>query len=182
MSARAVFFDRDGTLNVEKNYLHRPEEWEWVPGVLEGLRIARAAGFRLVVVTNQSGIGRGYYTEADVRALHTWVQKELRSKNLSIDGYYFCPHGEKEGCACRKPRPGMILQACRDLGIDPQKSYLVGDRTTDLEAARAAGVRPIFVLTGYGMNEKDRVGVGVPVMADALAAVRWINEQEEHAQ
>lgn len=174
MKPAAVFLDRDGTLNVEKEYVFRYEDWEWVPGAVEGLKRLAGLEFRLVVVSNQSGVARGYYRVSDVQILHNRVAKELETKGVHISGFYFCPHGPKDGCECRKPKPGMILQAEKELGIDLSRSFMVGDKLIDVEAGQAAGVRPILVGTGYGAIEKKRLPVNVPFAADLLAVSEWL--------
>lgn len=137
----AVFFDRDGVLNHDTGYLHRAEDWRWVDGATAAICRLNALGCRVVVVTNQSGVGRGFYEEDDVRVLHAWVAKEVEAMGGKIDAFYFCPHGPDAGCACRKPLPGMILDAIQELDIDPKRSFLIGDRESDIAAATAAGVR-----------------------------------------
>ncbi|MBK8574752.1 MAG: D-glycero-beta-D-manno-heptose 1,7-bisphosphate 7-phosphatase [Elusimicrobia bacterium] len=176
MSSPAVFLDRDGTLNVEKDYVYRYEDWEWVPGAVEGMRKLRGLGFRLVVVSNQSGIARGYFGISDVRALHDQVARDLLDKGIEVAGFYFCPHGPGEGCDCRKPRPGLILQAEKDLKIDLAHSYMVGDKRIDVQAAQAAGVHPILVGTGYGEKERATLPKGVPFVPDLVAAARQIEK------
>jgi D-glycero-D-manno-heptose 1,7-bisphosphate phosphatase len=174
MSSPAVFLDRDGTLNVEKDYVYRYADWEWVPGAVDGMRKLVGLGFRLVVVSNQSGIARGYFGISDVRALHDQVAQDLRGKGISIAGFYFCPHGPTEGCDCRKPRPGLFFQAEKALKIDLAHSYMVGDKLIDVQAAQAAGVHPILVGTGYGMKEKAALPTSVPSVSDLFAAAQLI--------
>jgi D-glycero-D-manno-heptose 1,7-bisphosphate phosphatase len=178
---RAVFLDRDGTINVEKEYLHREEEFAFIPGAPEAIRLLREAGFLLVVVTNQSGISRGYYDEAALERLHAFMDEELARLGTKVDAYYFCPHHPQHGigpyrsdCACRKPLPGMLLAAAADLSIDLAVSFMVGDKLADVEAGLAAGCRPLLVLTGYGTADSAAVPAGVPVCADLLAAARTI--------
>lgn len=144
----AVFFDRDGVLNVEKNYLHQPEMFVWQPGAPEAIAWLKQQGYLVIVVTNQSGIARGYYTENDMHALHAHIQDLLRPLDSAIDAFYFCPHlpnaplpAYAKTCNCRKPNPGMIKQALADYDIDADRSFLVGDKPSDLEAAQAAGIR-----------------------------------------
>jgi alpha-1,3-rhamnosyl/mannosyltransferase len=171
----AVFLDRDGTLNVDKGYVHRWEDWEWLPGVPEALREMAGMGMKLVVLSNQSGIARGFYSAADVDRLHDRVRRDLEGRGVRVDGFYFCPHGPEEGCACRKPRSGLIERACRELGLDPASSYLIGDKASDAAAARAAGVKPILVATGRDAGEKDRAGGdGAPVVDSLREALRLI--------
>lgn len=180
-SERAVFLDRDGTINVEKEYLHRPEEFEFIPGVPEAIRLLRTAGFRVIVVTNQSGVARGYYDEQAVEVLHRHLDGELARYDTGVDAYYFCPHHPVEGigpyrtvCDCRKPLPGMLVQAASDFGLDLATSYIVGDKLADVEAGLAAGCRPVLVRTGYGERASEKVPEGVPVCDDLLAAAEAI--------
>lgn len=177
----AVFLDRDGTINVEKEYLHRAEEFEFVPGAPEAIRLLKEAGFLVVVVTNQSGVARGYYDEAAVHRLHRFVDLELATVGASVDAYYLCPHHPHHGigpyrteCACRKPLPGMLLNAAADLGIDLSRSWIVGDKAADVEAGLAAGCRTILVRTGYGAGEEHLVPPDVTVCDDIFAAARAI--------
>ena len=154
---RAVFLDRDGTINEEREYLHRVEEFAFIPGVPEAIRDLPRAGFLVIVVTTQSGTGRGYFDEAALARLHAHMDSELAREGAAVDAYYFCPHHPKHGvgdyrreCDCRKPLPGMLLAAAREWHVDLDASYLVGDKLADVEAAQAAGCRPILVRTGYG--------------------------------
>lgn len=181
MSSPAVFLDRDGTLNVEKDYVYRYADWEWVPGAVDGMRKLIGLGFRLVVVSNQSGIARGYFGISDVQSLHGRVAHDLESMGIEIAGFYFCPHGPTEGCDCRKPRPALILQAERALKIDLAHSYMVGDKLIDVQAAQAAGVQPILVGTGYGIKEKATLPWGVPFVADLFAAAQLIEGKRKIA-
>jgi len=178
---RAVFLDRDGTINVEKEYLHRAEEFVFIPGAPEAIKLLKEAGFLVIVVTNQSGVGRGYYDEEAVHRLHRYMDGELARRGASVDAYYLCPHHPLHGigdyrreCDCRKPLPGMLLEAARDFTIDLADSYIVGDKLADVEAGRAAGCRPLLVRTGYGEEQSARLPAGVPVYDDILAAVRAI--------
>ena len=148
----AVFLDRDGVINVDHGYVSTWEQFEFLPGVPEALRELQDAGYLLVVVSNQSGIGRGYYSEADVASLNQAIAQHLESTvGVTLSGFYHCPHHptEAEGefrrqCDCRKPAPGMIRQEVLDHGIDVKTSLLVGDKDSDIEAGRAAGVAGLF--------------------------------------
>lgn len=150
----AVFLDRDGTLTQDTGYPHRPEELRMLPGAAEALRALRSMGYRLIVVTNQSGLARGIFTEDDLQAYHAELERRLAAAGARLDAVYWCPH-HPEGsverwrrvCACRKPLPGLILQAARDHRIDLAASFLVGDAPRDAEAARAAGCTPILMGT-----------------------------------
>lgn len=152
---KALFLDRDGVINIDKGYVHRIEDFEFVAGIFEFCRRAQQHGFTLFVVTNQSGIGRGYYSEADFNRLTDWMLQVLSAEGVHIEQVYFCPHhpvaaaGEylKE-CSCRKPKPGMLLQAIEQHGINPDQSLMIGDSDTDIVAAERAGVRGIKVVSG----------------------------------
>lgn len=153
----AAFLDRDGTLIEEVNYLHRPEQVRVIPGVREALLRLRAEGVALVVVTNQSGVARGYFTEDDVHAVHRHLEALL---DLPFDGTYACfhhPRGEVAryagACACRKPSPGMLEQAARELGLDLTQSAMFGDKVSDLGAGRALALPAFLVRTGHGEAE-----------------------------
>jgi D-glycero-D-manno-heptose 1,7-bisphosphate phosphatase len=179
---KAVFLDRDGTINEEKDYLFRPEEFAFIPGAPEAIARLKNAGFLVIVVTNQSGVARGYFGIDDVRRLHEHLQRQLAAIGTTIDGFYLCPHHPAHGvgeyrteCDCRKGRPGMLLQAAAEHGIDLRHSYMVGDKLADVEAGRAAGCRPLLVLTGYGQSEAGKLPAGeVPVVADLSAAADYI--------
>lgn len=156
---RAAFLDRDGVINFDRGYVYRHEDFEFVPGVLEAARQLYSMGFLLVVVSNQSGIGRDLYSEAEFNVLTTWMRNEFLAAGAPLAGVYFCPHhptdalGEyRRACECRKPAPGMLLAAARELGIDLGSSVMFGDKASDLEAARAAGV-PTRVLLGTDGRE-----------------------------
>ena len=151
----AIFFDRDGVLNEEVGYLWQVENFKWVDGAREAIKFCNEHGILSIVVTNQGGIARGLYTSEDVNALHDFMQKSLAEVGAHIDGFYFCPHhpdfsGE---CPCRKPKPGMILQACKDFKINPSNAILFGDSKRDIEAAEAANLQAgIFFTEGNLLN------------------------------
>ena len=143
---RAAFLDRDGVINIDHAYVHDREHFEWIPGVLEAARILHDKGFLLVVVTNQSGIGRGYYSIEDFQKLTDWMKDEFARAGAPIADVRFCPHHPEKAlppwridCDCRKPRPGMLLKAAEDLGIDLSTSIMFGDKPGDMTAGRAAG-------------------------------------------
>lgn len=160
----AVFLDRDGTINVEKDYLYRVEDFQFISGAPEALRRLKAAGFLLIVVTNQSGVARGYFPREAVCRLHEHLQRQLLKVSAAIDGFYVCPHHPVEGqgeyqvdCDCRKGAPGMLLQAAGDHGIDLSRSFMIGDKLADIEAGVAAGCQPVLVRTGYGARDEAKV-------------------------
>lgn len=157
---RAAFLDRDGVVNREVGYLHRWEDFEFLPGVLGAMRRLHAAGYALVIVTNQSGIARGYYTEADYQALTAQLRNALAAAGCPAAGIYHCPHhpagtvaAYARECDCRKPRPGLLLQAARELQLDLPASLMVGDKLADAQAGRAAGVgRVCLVRSGHALE------------------------------
>jgi histidinol-phosphate phosphatase family protein len=174
MAAVHVFLDRDGTLLEDPGYLHRLEDYALLPGAIEGLRALAEAGCGLVIITNQSGIGRGYYAEADFQRLTDHLLDDLASHGIRIDATYFCPHRPDEGCSCRKPETGMLERAERELGARLSASWVIGDLPSDMELARRAGCRGIFVLTGHGAEHRAEIAPEVPVVADLRAAAEAI--------
>lgn len=174
MARPAVFLDRDGTLNVDKGYVYRIEDWEWIPGAIDAIASLNKAGFLVIIITNQAGIARGYYDEKDMHELHTRVNERLKEHGATIDGFYYCPHhpefGEVRECDCRKPMPGMIDQARKDFDIDLARSWLVGDKAGDIQAGLAAGVKTILVLTGYGKAERALLGADIDCAENIVKA------------
>ncbi len=172
----AVFLDRDGTLIEERGYLSKLEDIALFADTPAALRRLRDAGFALVVVTNQAGIARGYFDEAFVQKAHRYLGEMLAAEGIVIDGYYYCPH-HPDGlvpeysrvCRCRKPAPGMVEQAARDLDLDIDRSFVVGDKWLDVELATNAGARGILVRTGYGAGDEQR-----PELSKAIAIVDTI--------
>jgi D-glycero-D-manno-heptose 1,7-bisphosphate phosphatase len=156
-SRRGVFLDRDGTLIELVPYLHDPEEVRLVPGAADALRRLGEAGWARVVVTNQSGIARGYYDLEAVERVHTRMLERLRDEGAELEAIEICPHHPEYGsaCDCRKPAPGMLSRAARRLGIDPARSWVIGDRWEDIAAGTAIGCRGILVLTGYGRDSVE---------------------------
>ena len=147
---KAIFLDRDGVINfklAENRYVTDKSEFRMIPGVVEALSVLKGLGFLLVVITNQRGIARGFMTENDLARVHESMLAQLQAQGVGVDGVYYCPHDEFEGCACRKPEPGMVLAASRDLGIDLSRSFMVGDSPSDVAAGRRAGVRTVRVAT-----------------------------------
>ena len=152
---RALFLDRDGVINEEIHYLHKPEQVHFVPGIFALCRSAQALGYKLIVVTNQAGIARGYYTEEDFHALTRWMEAAFAREGVQLDRTYFCPHHPEHGigayrreCPDRKPSPGMLLHAARDFSLDLARSIFLGDRCTDMAAGQAAGVGTLVLLDG----------------------------------
>ena len=166
-----------------RTIVYRLSDWEWLPGVIEGIRRLNCAGFKVIAVSNQSGIARGYYTTRDVDALHFEINQELKRNGARIDAFYYCPHHpdfDSTGqCRCRKPAPGLILDSARDMHLDLASSYLVGDKWTDIQAALATGVVPILVATGYGASERTLVPEQVECTDDFLGAVSYITSRSQ---
>jgi len=171
-----VFLDRDGTLNRDTRYLHSWDDWEWLPGVCDGLGKLQQAGFRLIVVSNQAGVARGFYGEADIHRLHERVNAELWHLGVHIDAFYYCPHHPDftGPCSCRKPEPGMLLRAEAEMNIDLQRSWLIGDAYTDMKAALSAGCRPILVLSGNATEFSGPILSGVTVCDNFMMATQHI--------
>lgn len=157
---KAVFLDRDGTINVEKYYLYKIEDFEFLPGAIDGLKMIQTAGYMLIVVTNQSGIARGYYTEGDFQILNDWMTATLQENGVTINGVYYCPHlpyafvGEyRAACGCRKPATALYKRAVKDLNIDISHSWAVGDKMRDCSICADFGCRGFLV----GNSEKPEV-------------------------
>jgi D-glycero-D-manno-heptose 1,7-bisphosphate phosphatase len=183
LSNRAVFLDRDGVINEEVSYLRRPEDFRLIPRAAAAIRLLREHGWRVIVVTNQSGVARGYYKDADVAAIHERMRRELARGKTRVDAIYFCPHHPDDGCDCRKPKTLLFERAAADLHLDLTASYFVGDKLTDLLPGETLGGHTILVLTGYGQQERELArqrGFQPDYVADNLyGAARWIVDQDE---
>ncbi|MCB0832809.1 MAG: D-glycero-beta-D-manno-heptose 1,7-bisphosphate 7-phosphatase [Bacteroidetes bacterium] len=176
---KAVFLDRDGTINVEKDYVHKIEEFEFIDGAKDAVRRLNEAEFKVVVLTNQSGIARGYYSREDVEILHRFIQQELTKEKAHIDAFFYCPHLPEGAmaeyaveCECRKPKPGMVLDAQNALGIRLEESYIIGDSLSDMLLATTVPLKPILVRTGHGKETEARLtgeGLSLHGIADDLA-------------
>jgi len=175
MKRPAVFFDRDGTLIDERGYLGDPSRLRFYPSAVPALRRLQKAGFLLVVVSNQSGVARGYFSLDDMNKVNARFLKILRGAGVRMAGTYFCPHAPDGGCACRKPRPGMPRRAARELNIDLKKSFMVGDQARDMELARAIGATGLLVMTGGGRSVRPRAAaLGAKTTSNASTAAAWI--------
>ncbi|PKN70958.1 MAG: D,D-heptose 1,7-bisphosphate phosphatase [Deltaproteobacteria bacterium HGW-Deltaproteobacteria-12] len=191
----AVFLDRDGTINEEVGYLDSLDKLKIIPTAQEAIKLINASGMKAVVVSNQAGVARGFFTEEFVNTVNNRLRALLQQKGARIDKFYYCPHHPEEGkgiylqkCNCRKPAPGMLLQAAQELNIDLLNSYFVGDRFIDMETAKKVGAKGILVKTGYGEDllqddgPDQATAEGTPdfIAADILEAVQWILKNRKH--
>ena len=174
---KLVILDRDGTINHDSNdYIKSPAEWAPIPGSLEAIARLIQADYRVVVATNQSGIGRGLFDTKALFAIHDKLQRALGQVGGRIDAFFFCPHKADDNCRCRKPQPGMLLEVARRFNVSLEDVFMVGDSRKDLEAAAAAGARPVLVLTGNGAKtEKEgKLPRGTAVYPDLAAFARQL--------
>ena len=176
---RFILIDRDGTLNVEKDYLSDPDDLELTAGAGDALARLQKAGYGLAVLTNQSGIARGYFDHARLDAIHARLHQILAAYGVTLDGIYICPHGPDADCPCRKPRPGMVHQAAAALGFDPHQAVMIGDKKADLELGRAVGAATILVRTGYGRKTEAQCPAELAdaIVDDLAAAADWVLSQ-----
>ncbi len=184
LSGYTIFLDRDGTLNPDPGYIKSPDQFELFPGVSEALASLKRAGARLIVVTNQSGVARGFLSREDLDAVHVKLQRLLEAASASLDAIYYCPHHPDDGCACRKPNRGMIDQAVRDRGVNLNRAYLIGDHLRDIELAKRAGVRSILVTTGVVSSQeaerwKDSETAPDWIAASLREAADWLLSDAE---
>ncbi len=138
---RAVFLDRDGVINEDDGYVYKIEDFRFKEGIFKLLKYLQILGYRLFIVTNQSGIARGYYSKDDFLRLTEWMIKEFKKESVNIEKVYYCPHMPDSGCSCRKPKPGMIKEAVKEFDIDVSNSWMIGDKPSDMEAAKNAGIK-----------------------------------------
>jgi D-glycero-D-manno-heptose 1,7-bisphosphate phosphatase len=177
-----VFLDRDGTLIEEVGYLDRLDRLDIYPYSVDAVRLLNRAGFAVVVTTNQSGVGRGYFDEAFVGAVHDRIAAAFAAGGARVDGFYYCPHhpeaevtAYRQACDCRKPRPGLLQRAARELDLDPQRSFVVGDRSNDVDAGRAVGAATVLLRTGYGAHAAAETRAAATAVAgNLIEAVSWI--------
>lgn len=177
MATKAAFLDRDGVINTDHGYVYRWDQFEFMPGVEDALLGLQQRGYKLVIVTNQSGIARGYFGETELAALNERLTQHLAAKGIHLAGIYHCPHHPDEGladlkvhCDCRKPAPGLILRAARDLDLDIAASLLIGDKPSDIEAGQRAGVGQLFQVTNAqpltGAQPVESLPAMLPLLAD----------------
>ena len=176
---RVVFLDRDGTLIHDRPgfYLSHPDQIRFYRGTIEALRLLRRAGFALVVVSNQSGLARGFLDEPALKRVHARLKARLRERGARLDGIYYCPHGPDDGCRCRKPQPTLARRAARELGLALAGSFIVGDKRADVDLGRRLGLTSIHLLTGHGRDQIQRHGRGLRpdrTCRNLFEAARWI--------
>lgn len=149
-SCRAVFLDRDGVINQDHGYVYKKEEFDFIPGSLKAMKLLSELNFRIIIITNQAGIARGYYNEQDLLALNNWLHDIFQSNQIDLLKIYYCPHHpefQKNECSCRKPKPGMIIKATEEFNIDIENSLLVGDKLSDIECGRSAGINRCYLIS-----------------------------------
>ena len=190
MKKPAVFIDRDGTINEQMGYINHVSRFILLPGAAEAVRLLNGHGYLAIVVSNQSGVGRGYFPIELVHDVHEYMKSLLEKEGAAVDGIYFCPHHPEAlvpeyriDCNCRKPKTGLIEKACEDFDIDMKNSYVIGDRCSDIELADRSDLKGLMVKTGYGLGDIEYVLPNtsfepVYIAKDLLYAVRWIIERE----
>ncbi len=188
---RAVFLDRDGTINEQMGYINHIDRFHLLPGVAEAIKKLNDNTIPVVVVSNQSGLARGYFPESLLTRVHEKMTRQLDAKGAKIDAIYYCPHHPeakeahlRKNCNCRKPKPGLVLKAAEELELDPHQSFVVGDRWSDIKTGVNCGARSILVRTGYGRGDEQFIGPQQTVQPDFIcddlrAAVEWILSEME---
>ncbi len=165
---KAIFLDRDGTICEDVNYLSRPDELKIFPFAAEAVRLLNENNFLVILITNQSGIARGYFDENALHEIHEKLISELAEQNAKLDAVYFCPHNSDDNCACRKPKTGMLEQATKDFSIDLGNSWIIGDKVIDIETGFNAGTKTALVLTGYGRKDIEKSKRNPDIVAENL--------------
>lgn len=173
--APLIILDRDGVINIDSpNYVKSATEWHPIPGSIEAIVALKKAQYTVALATNQSGIGRGYFDKAALDSMHAKLGRLLAVHNTQIDAIYHCPHLPNAGCQCRKPQPGMLLQALEDFSQTAANTWMVGDSYKDVQAALAAGCKPIVVKTGNGLDTIRRITADIPVFDDLQAVAAFL--------
>lgn len=183
---KAIFLDRDGTINIEKNFLYKISDFEFIQNVPEAIKTFNSLGYKVIVLTNQSGIARGYYSEEALINLHSHIDVKLKKYNAKIDAYYYCPHNFEHGigkykidCECRKPKTGMFKQAIENYNIDIKKSWMIGDKVSDIIPAQKLGLNCGMVLTGYGEIEKDKLDSTIQIFSNLYEMSEFLKKSHE---
>lgn len=176
MTNRAVFLDRDGTMAKDVNYCARPEDFELFPNIAKAIKLLHEHSLKVIVVTNQSGIARSYFTEETLDQIHEKMKMELAKEDAWVYGIYYCPHHPNDNCDCRKPKPKLVLQAAQEHNIDLKHSFVVGDLEMDIELGKAAGCRTILILPNSGDDDRKQMAPDYTTV-DLYHAARWIVSQ-----
>ncbi len=180
--APAVFLDRDGTINEDTGYIGDPGELRLLPGAIEAVRELNRRGIKVIVISNQSGVGRSFFTQEELDAVNRRLVELLSAGGARVDGIYCCPHLPEDRCGCRKPEPGLVEIAEKEHGIDPALSYVIGDKNSDIELAERVGAKGVLVRTGYGADTLKDTSIEPDFVADdILSAVRWVIGDMESA-
>ncbi len=181
---KAIFLDRDGVINDDRGYIYKIEHYKFISGVFEALQLLQKHNYKIFIVTNQGGIGKNYYSQDDYQILTNWIKQQLKKNNLEITQIYHCPHHPeavieryKVVCDCRKPKPGMLLQAAKEHNILLSSSFMIGDCTTDIQAGKSAGCKTILVKTGYGGSDKICLIKPDYISENLLQAARLVLEK-----
>jgi D-glycero-D-manno-heptose 1,7-bisphosphate phosphatase len=180
--SKAVFLDRDGTIIEDSGYINSPDQIKFIPGSIEAIKQLNQAGYKVVIISNQAGVARGLLSENMLQTIDKLIHRQVLSGGGHIDASYYCPHHPEHGaypykqvCECRKPHPGLIKRAVRDKNLELSGSFMVGDKSSDVETGKSAGVQTVFVRTGHGQAEEKKLKEKPDHRADNLAeAVRWI--------
>lgn len=179
---RYILLDRDGTIIVERHYLATPDGVELLPATAEGLRRLARLGYRFIVVTNQSGLARGYFDEPTLGAMHDWLRELLAAEQITLDAIYYCPHHDADGCDCRKPLDGMARRAAADFGFDVKSTIVIGDKCADIGLGQTIGATTILVRTGHGLTTIRSEACQADYAADDLNdAAAWIERRDSTA-
>lgn len=174
---KVVILDRDGTLVIDRGYLSDPAGLEFEPGAAEGMKWLYSRGYRLVVITNQSGVGRGFFTTERVEAMNTRLNVMMDEIGARLEGIYYCPHAPDDGCACRKPQLGLLLRAASDLGFDPASAIMIGDKESDIEFGRRAGATTILIAPDSSTAVRAQPDIIAPNLMDAARAITALRER-----
>ena len=174
MSIKTIFLDRDGVINKEVNYLHKIEDFKFIEGVFDACQFYEKLKFKIIIVSNQSGISRGYFKEEEYQILSRWMLKIFKEKHINILDIFHCPHGPNSNCECRKPKPGMFFQAMEKYNIDFNKSWMIGDKETDIQAANLAGIsNTILVKSGHLIEpEKSNALFIIDSIKDSIKIIK----------
>jgi histidinol-phosphate phosphatase family protein len=182
--SKVAFLDRDGTIIEDKVFLGNPDEIEFFPGAIQAIKILRKSGYKIVVISNQSGIGRGILTKEMVKGVNECLLQRLKEKDAPADALYFCPHHPDDSCDCRKPKTGMIKKAVTELKLDLKNAVVIGDHLCDIQLGKNIGAKTVLVLTGHGKKELDQLeNIGVKpdlVAKDLLDAANWVKNLKKY--